>query len=103
MKALRSSLGPIIRINGRFLAAFLFGFSAWAIWPEDAAAWWQFRVLSVMIALAGASALIGAFKEMGKLHQRDRAIAEMEAQGSKPKNSALASSGDLHRGGMQDG
>ena len=91
--------GFIWRINVNLLAAFGFGWLAWAIWP-DTIEWWQFRLLAILIGIGAFATLVGAFKEMIRLYRRDKMIAEFELVGRAPKSSQLADNDALRKAGM---
>ncbi|MCW2308835.1 hypothetical protein [Rhodobium gokarnense] len=99
--AFRRKVGAIIRINVKFLGAFLFGFMAWAMWPEDGYAWWQFRLLSVITGFGAFLTLIDVIKAVLNLQKREGVLTELDRIGGKPKGSALADDDAQRRAGMR--
>ena len=99
--AFRRQVGAIVRINVKFLGAFLFGFIAWVMWPEDGYAWWQFRLFSVIAGFGALLTLIDAIKAALALHEREGVLTELDRIGGKPKGSALADDDAQRRAGMR--
>ncbi|MVA98002.1 hypothetical protein GN330_12180 [Nitratireductor sp. CAU 1489] len=99
MNRLPRSIGAVIGINLQLLWAAAFGFIAWVSWPGSAE-WWGFGVLSVMMGLGSLGALVNALNAITGLYARDKALAELMAQGGPPKSARLAGHDDLKRAGM---
>ncbi len=100
-QAFRRRLGPVVAINVKLLAAFLAGFLAWAIWPENGAEWWQFRLLAIFISFAAALTLVEVRKAITQFYEREKTLYEFDQIGGKPKGSALANDDDLVDAGMR--
>jgi len=90
-----------LAINGKLCASFLFGFTAWAVWPSTAE-WWQFGVMSVMCAVMAVAHLLGAIRLMIKAHLRARQIKKFLKQGRIAGSSELATRDALRRADMTD-
>lgn len=103
MKVFKSSFATIVAVNTKLLMGSVFCFVGWAIWPTNGLDWWQYRIFSALIGMAGVSALIGAVKIMIKQYKRETTLAEFDAMGAKPKSSRLTSLNDMNRSGMRDG
>lgn len=100
MRRFRRTLGPVIAINGKFLGAALFGWPSWLLWPTSID-WWGFAPLAMICMMAAAASLVGAFKAMAALYERDKTLAEFEAMGGKPKSSGTVDHDDLTGHGMR--
>ncbi|OXT01630.1 hypothetical protein B7H23_01270 [Notoacmeibacter marinus] len=95
-----SSLGAIIGINARLFWAFSLCVIAWFTWPTSMK-WWGFGIISVCAALSALGLLIEAIRAASKLYLRDKALAEFEAQGAKPKTARVAGDDSLEKAGMR--
>ncbi len=101
---MRKDIAPhsaTLAINGKLCASFLFGFTAWAVWPSTAE-WWQFGVMSLMCAVMAVAHLIGAIRLMIKAHIRERQIKAFLKQGRVAGSSELATHDALRQAGMTD-
>ena len=101
VQAARTPRSAIFLINLRFLWALLCGAVAWLYWPSDPR-WWQFGILSGIMALALRAILIGTLRMMFRVYARDREIAAIMAQGRTAHSSELVGSDALKRAGMTD-
>lgn len=99
--AFRRKIAAIAKINVKFLGAFLFGFMAWAMWPEDRYAWWQFRLLSILTGFGALLTLIEVFKAALTFQGREDVLTELDRIGGKPKGSALADEEAQRQAGMR--
>lgn len=90
-----------LAINGKLCTSFLFGFTAWAIWPTTAE-WWQFGVMSVMFGVMAVAHFLGAIRLMIKATIRERQIKKFLKQGREAGSSELATRDALRRAGMTD-
>ncbi|MFN2120853.1 MAG: hypothetical protein ACK2T0_10705 [Anaerolineales bacterium] len=97
----RDSVYQVVAINVKWLGAFILAFVAWVMWPENGYAWWQFRLLSVLTALAALLATVDALKATGQYLQRRRLIDDTTRIGGQPKGSRLADRDDLDQAGMR--
>ncbi|MBN9039337.1 MAG: hypothetical protein J0H53_25010 [Rhizobiales bacterium] len=93
------NIGAIIGINARLLMSCVCGIGAWAVWPTTPE-WWGLGVMSVMLGLGAVGGVADALRAMSDLYQRDKAIADMMAQGGPPKSARLVTREDLKRAGM---
>ena len=99
--AFRRKIGAIVKINVKFLGAFLFGFMAWVMWPEDGYTWWQFRLLSILTGFGAFLTLIGVFKAALTFQGREGVLTELDRIGGKPNGSALADEEAQRQAGMR--
>ena len=97
---LRGRMSAVVRVNGSFLMASLFGWIAWELWNWDTS-FYGVTLMEIMAALVAVSCLISALVQIGKLYARERAIAAYISQGYKPKTSELAGDDALDQAGMR--
>ncbi len=95
MSLRKPAYGTIFQINMALLGASGFAFAAWAFWP-DSLKWWGMGVFSLMCGAAAPAMLIRAVILMFKLYQRDKALAEFEAEIPKAET-IMAAQGELER------
>lgn len=96
------SVGPIVAINTKLLSCALLAGATWYLWPTSWLEEWRSGVFAVFAAWGAVITAVQALKAMIALYTRDRAIAEYEAQGTKPKSSQMASRDALKAAGMLD-
>lgn len=101
MSALKTPIGAILKVNGHLLMAFLYGGSAWLIWPTNPK-WWGFGVLSILLGAAALASLIAGFRAMAKLYVRERELAKFAKTAREPMPSDLADQDALKNAGMID-
>jgi hypothetical protein len=70
MTANKTPIGAILRVNGHLLLTFLYGGTAWLIWPTNPK-WWGFGLLSILLGAAALASLIAALRAMTKANLRD--------------------------------
>lgn len=97
----KTPLGAILKVNGNFLQAFLFGGVAWLIWPTNPK-WWGFGLLSILLGAAALASLIAALRAMTKLYVRERELARFAATARTADPSDLANQDTLKNAGMFD-
>lgn len=97
----KTPLGAILKVNGHFLQAFLFGGVAWLIWPNNPK-WWGFGLLSILLGAAALASLIAALRAMTKLYVRERELARFVATARTADPSDLADQVALKNAGMFD-
>lgn len=95
----KTPIGAILKINGHLLLAFLYGGTAWLIWPTNPE-WWGFGLLSILLGAAALASLIAAFRAMTKLYVRERELARFASSARAPVPSDLASKNALKDAGM---
>ena len=98
---MKTPIGAILKVNGHLLMAFLYGGSAWLIWPTNPK-WWGFGVLSILLGAAALASLIAGFRAMTKLYVRERAMAKFAQTAREPMPSDLADIHSLKDAGMID-
>ena len=101
MSAMKTPIGAILKVNGHLLMAFLYGGSAWLIWPTNPK-WWGFGVLSILLGAAALASLIAGFRAMAKLYVRERELAKFAQTAREPMPSDLADIRSLKDAGMID-
>ena len=101
MNAIKTPIGAILKVNGHLLMTFLYGGSAWLIWPANPK-WWGFGVLSILLGAAALASLIAGFRAMTKLYVRERAMAKFAQTAREPMPSDLADIHSLKDAGMID-
>ena len=99
MNTRKPAYGTIFQINMALLGATSFAAASWGFWP-DSLKWWGMGVFSIMCAMAAPAMLIRAFILMFKLYQRDKDLAEFEAEIPKAKPAKLAGDDALRKAGM---
>ncbi|AXX98089.1 hypothetical protein [Profundibacter amoris] len=95
------SLGAIIKVNGKFLQAFVFGACAWWLWPSSLE-WWGLGMISLVLAVAAAGKFFEAIKAMVKLYAREKELARLSATARAPVQSDLANDNVMEDAGMFD-
>ncbi len=94
---------PALSINAKFLAISAFAFSAWAIWPEDGFAWWQFRILSLILWGGVVLTAFGLVRQLYSVQKKRAAMQALEDLASPPKSARLMTAEDQRQAGMRDG
>lgn len=97
------NIGPVVAINTKLLSCALLAGATWYLWPASWLEGWRSGVLAVFAACGAIMSLVQALKAMIQLYTRDRAIAEFQELGAKPKSSRMASHDALKAAGMIDG
>ena len=97
----RRSAASAFVINFAMLGAALFALAGWHLWPSS---WdnWQAGLLSIFAWLFAVSAAIRALRMIVQRYRHDRALAEFQALGAKPKSSQMVSHDALKKSGMLD-
>lgn len=98
---LRPPASAVLAVNGRFLAAALMGFIAWASWPTSPQ-WWPMAILSAMMGVAAIQSLIQAAVLIFRIYSREREIAAMLSQGRAQRQAHLANANTLRQARMTD-
>lgn len=101
MSAIKTPIGAILKVNGHLLMAFLYGGSAWLIWPTNPK-WWGFGLMSILLGGAALASLIAGFRAMTKLYVRERELARFARTAREPMPSDLADADALKKAGMFD-
>ena len=101
MNAPKTPIGAILKVNGHFLQASLFGAVAWLIWPTNPQ-WWGFGLLSILLGATAFAGLIAAIRAMAKLYVRERELARFAATARAADPSDLADQNALKNAGMFD-
>lgn len=99
MTPTKTPIGAILKVNGHMLLTFLYGGSAWLIWPTNPK-WWSFGLLSILLSAAALASLIAAIRAMTKLYIREREVARFAATARAPVPSDLANNDALKDAGM---
>ena len=98
---IKTPIGAILKVNGHFLQAALFGGVAWLIWPTTPK-WWGFGLLSILLGAAALASLIAAIRAMTKLYIRERELSRFTTTARTPEPSDLADQEALKNAGMFD-
>ena len=101
MSSIKTPIGAILKVNGHFLQAFMFGGVAWLIWPTNPK-WWGFGLLSILLGAAAIAGFIAAIRAMTKLYVRERELARFSSTARAPDPSDLADQDALKNAGMFD-
>lgn len=103
----RPSVGTIIRINWRFLWAYLWGWLAFVSWPFDPGQWefegpmlWGLYLISVLCGLICWCLLRGNFCLIATNLRRDREVVKFNKRGAAPRSDRMANRNDLKSGGL---
>ncbi len=99
MNGFHGRTGAIVTVNLQLLGACLFGFVAWAIWP-DTPEWWGLGLLSILCGIAAFAGLANAVRAAIGLYCKEKVLADYMALGDAPKSARLASLDDLKKAGM---
>ena len=99
MTPIKTPIGAILKVNGHLLLTFLYGGTAWLIWPNNSK-WWGFGLLSIFLGAAALASLIAAFRAMTKLYIRERELARFASTARAPVPSDLANNDALKDAGM---
>jgi hypothetical protein len=97
----KAPLSVFVSINGKLLAAVLFGGLAFVCWP-DTARDWRLGLLSILLGAGALGIMADALRLMSKIHARERTINAFIAQGRAASSSELASPDVLRGTGMTD-
>ena len=97
---LRNRTGSVVKINKDFLMATLFGWLTWRLWNWDTD-FYGAALLAIMFGIVAFGSVLGAVIQIGKLYEREKAIAAYVSQGVKPKTSELAGGDALDKAGMR--
>lgn len=101
MNKLRTPIGAILKVNGHFLLACLFGGVAWLVWPTNPE-WWGLGLLSILLGASGLGSFLAAIRAMAKLYVRERELARFVATARTSDPSDLVDQNTLKNAGMFD-
>ena len=96
----RPGLKAILRINIRFIAAFMALGYGWLCWQLASPEMWGLGIAAVICGIGGALHLIATVWQMVALIVRDRKVRDFAARGGKTRADRMAREEDLKSRGM---
>ncbi len=95
-----SEFTSVAAINGRFLMAALMMILAYKLWP-DRPEWWGFGLISICIWAGAISHAVGGFRDMFRLIERGRTIADQTQDAAEAKQARKVTTDVLRNAGMK--